>query len=297
MRAMENNVACVLTVAGSDSGGGAGIQADLKTFTALNVYGASVITALTAQNTRGVQGVQVVDASFVEQQLESVLSDLQVTAVKTGMLPNIGIIQVTVQNIKRYKVGIVVVDPVMVATSGDKLIDENDVMDTLMSELFPLATVVTPNIPEAEAISGMKIKNTDDARKACRKMVDELGYRSVLLKGGHITEWDAKVDNSGGSEEDGNGDATNIQASDILYDGKRFDAFSAPWVETKNTHGTGCTLASAIAACLARGQSLKEAVKTAKQFVWQGISSDLNVGHGNGPLYHMHTVQQFDASN
>lgn len=284
-------IPCVLTVAGSDSGGGAGIQADLKSFTALNVYGASVITALTAQNTQGVQGVHVPETSFIEKQLESVLSDIEVRVVKTGMLPNDSIIKVTSTYIKRYKIATVVVDPVMVATSGDSLTSGQDIRKTMISELFPLATIVTPNIPEAETICEMKIECLDDARAACRKLIS-LGCRSVLLKGGHSFSSNNKSTNNDNRQRD---DATNTNATDLFYDGSNWDVFSAPWIETHNTHGTGCTLASAIAARLAHGDSLKEAVRLAKQFVWWGLNSGLQIGTGNGPLYHMQTVNDFQT--
>lgn len=265
----------VVTIAGSDSGGCAGIQADLKTFTALNVFGASVITALTAQNTVGVQAVHVPPSDFIEQQMESIFSDISFSTAKTGMLPSSDIIRLTAATLRRYSIQHVVVDPVLVASSGDSLVKGKTTIQTMIDELFPLASVVTPNIPEAEQLTGLSIRNTDDMRRACEELVS-MGCKSVLLKGGHLNE-----------------DQSASQVSDILYNGESFNAFSAKRIDTKNTHGTGCTLASAVAACLARGDSLEDAVACAKQFVHCGIANGLDIGSGCGPLYHMHTVNKF----
>ena len=282
MRSEIKATPCVLTVAGSDSGGGAGIQADLKTFTALGVYGATVLTALTAQNTVGVQAIHVPPTSFVQQQLQSVLSDIQVSVIKTGMLPNADVIRACAEAIRRYGVKKVVVDPVLVATSGDLLV-QNEAIEFLKSELFPLATVVTPNLPEAEALTGRRVRTISDMRQVCRDFID-MGCQNVLLKGGHTFDGEAQ-----GEEMD-----LSI-ATDILFNGKEFQAFVRPRVDTQNTHGTGCSLASAIAAGLARGSRLDEAVEMAKTFVFHGIEEGLEIGRGHGPLNHMHAIQTFSG--
>ncbi|KAI0565163.1 Phosphomethylpyrimidine kinase [Gracilaria domingensis] len=277
-------VPCVLTVAGSDSGGGAGIQADLKTFTALKVYGASVITALTAQNTKGVQDVHVPPVAIIEKQLKSVLSDIHITALKTGMLPTSDVIRCTAEAIRQYNVPYVVVDPVLVATSGDSLVI-SETRDALVREMFPVATIITPNLPEAEKLSGMSIESTSDLRRACQKLI-EMGCRNVLLKGGHIIEM----------KGNGNMSYDNVDmsvASDIFYDGRDFEVFTGPRIETKNTHGTGCTLAAALASFLAHGENLRDAVRSAKEFVFRGIKDGIEVGHGNGPLNHMHSIRNY----
>lgn len=259
----------VLTIAGSDSGGGAGIQADLKTFTALRVYGASVVTALTAQNTTGVQGIHIPPTQFVEKQLESVLSDIRFDAVKTGMLPTPEIIGVVANAITDYGIKTLVVDPVLVATSGDSLVEDSG-LRALKSDLFPLATLVTPNLPEAERLLGKSIVTISDIRPACREL--SASGCAILLKGGHAVS---------GAEE---------TATDVLFNGSEFHAFSAPRVETRHTHGTGCTLASAIAAELAKGKRLPSAIETSKQFVLRGIQEGLEIGKGSGPLNHMHSI-------
>lgn len=271
-------IPCALTIAGSDSGGGAGIQADLKTFTSLDVYGMTVITAVTAQNTLGVQGISITEASMVSKQLESVLSDIRPQAIKTGMLPTSKIIETISKQLRPISSTTpIIVDPVLIATSGDKLVSST-VVKSLISDLFPIATLVTPNIPEAQVIcgGGIDIRNIDDVRKTARTMVHGLGCKAVLIKGGHLE------------------DAFET-AVDVLYDGNGFEAFASEWVETKNTHGTGCTLGAAIAAGMAKGLSVKQAVKMAKQYVWEGLvkGRELQIGKGNGPLYHMHTVGRF----
>ncbi len=228
----------VLTIAGSDSGGGAGIQADLKTFAALGVYGSSVITALTAQNTVGVQGVFEVDPAFVEQQIDSVMNDIGAHAAKTGMLYNRGIIAAVAKKVKEHGLAELVVDPVMVSATGASLLKKQDV-NALIKELLPLARVVTPNPAEAEVLSGLKIKSVDDMKKAAKKIA-ALGPKSVVVTGG---------------------DLRRRQAVDVLYSDGRFEDMKGPRVKTENTHGTGCTYSSAIAVGLARGKSLSEAVR------------------------------------
>ncbi len=254
-----------LTIAGSDSGGGAGIQADLKTFSALGVFGMSAITALTAQNTVGVQAVYELPASFVAQQIDSVVTDIGVDAVKTGMLANSEIIHVVAEKVREYELPNLVVDPVMRAKSGDPLI-RPEAQETLVRELFPLALVVTPNLPEAEALVGFSIKGIEDMRRAA-EAIHRMGPRYVVVKGGHLQ-----------------GD----ESLDLLYDGERWWEFTAPHIETRNTHGTGCTFASAIAAWLARGESVPEAVRKAKEYITTALryGAQLKLGRGHGPVHH-----------
>ncbi|MFX1312771.1 MAG: bifunctional hydroxymethylpyrimidine kinase/phosphomethylpyrimidine kinase [Promethearchaeota archaeon] len=256
----------VLTIAGSDSGGGAGIQADLKTFSARGVYGMSVITALTAQNTLGVQEVLEISPKFIASQIDSVMTDIGADAWKTGMLANEEIIRIIADRARKYTIEFLVVDPVMIAKSGDTLLKPES-REALISELIPLAFVITPNHHEAQVLSGMEIKSLEDARKAAIVIHDE-GTQNVIIKGGHLP----------GIEK----------AIDILYDGKFFTEFHANRIETKNMHGTGCTFASAIAAELAKGCEIKKAVHIAKAYLTAAIQSavDLNIGHGYGPTNH-----------
>ena len=250
----------VLTIAGSDSGGGAGIQADLKAITLLGGYGMSVITALTAQNTVGVQAIHEVPAWFVATQIDSVLSDIGADAIKTGMLANAEIVEVVAKKIREYGVKRVVVDPVMVAKSGDSLL-RKDAQDALIKRLIPLSMVVTPNLPEASVLSGFKVNSIEGMKKAAHR-IHELGAKNVVVKGGHLKG----------------------MAVDILYDGKRYvEIMEGRRIETKNTHGTGCTFASAIATLLARGETVSEAVRKAKTFITMAIQSGLPLGKGTGP--------------
>ncbi|KAI8825946.1 thiamine biosynthesis protein (Thi-4) [Fimicolochytrium jonesii] len=265
-----------LTVAGSDSGGGAGIQADLKTFNTLSVYGTSVLTALTAQNTVGVQGVQPVPASFILEQTKSVLEDIGCDAAKTGMLFDVETIETVAQIFKQYSITRLVVDPVMVSTSGARLLNENAVT-ALRSTLLPIAEVVTPNIPEAEALSGLKVTSLDDMKAAARAL-HALGPKYVLVKGGHLP-----MTKSGASILAGAKDAHVI---DVLYDGREFVEFVHPFLDTKATHGTGCTLSAAITAGLAKNMDVPLAVKEAIEFVSKGLSTSFTIGHGAGPLNH-----------
>jgi len=249
----------ILTIAGSDSGGGAGIQADLKAITLLGGFGMSVITALTAQNTLGVHGIHEIPPSFVEKQMEVVLSDIGADAIKTGMLAHSEIIRVVARKIRQYGLKYVVVDPVMVAKSGDSLL-RKDAREALIRELIPLAWVVTPNLPEASVLAGFKVTSVEEMRKAARR-IHQLGAKHVVVKGGHLKG----------------------RAVDLLYDGKRFEEIVAPRIKTKNTHGTGCTFASAIATFLARGDSVYGAVQKAKIFITLAIQSGLSLGKGTGP--------------
>jgi hydroxymethylpyrimidine/phosphomethylpyrimidine kinase len=249
----------VLTVAGSDSSGGAGIQTDLKTISALGAYGMSVITALTAQNTLGVQGIHEVPADFVAAQFDSVVDDIGVDAVKTGMLANSEIIKTVADKLKEYGIVKVVVDPVLVAKSGAPLLAPES-RETLVRELLPLALVLTPNIPEAEELSGIAISSEVQMREAARKIY-ALGVRHVLVKGGHLMG----------------------QATDVLFDGRDFHVFSSERIRTSDTHGTGCTYASAIATGLAQGLSVYDAVYNAKKFLTLAIRHALRLGGGQGP--------------
>jgi len=249
----------ILTIAGSDSGGGAGIQADLKAITLLGGYGMSVLTAVTAQNTLGVQAIHEVPAPFVETQIDSVLSDIGVDAIKTGMLANAEIIAVVAKKIEQYKVEKVVVDPVMVAKSGDPLL-RKDAQEALIKRLIPLSMVITPNLMEASVLTGVKVRSIGEMKEAAHRIY-ELGAKHVVVKGGHLKG----------------------KAIDLLYDGERDDEIESPRIDTKNTHGTGCTFASAIATLLARGDTVSEAVRKAKVFITMAIQSSLSLGKGTGP--------------
>ena len=259
-----DRVRTALTIAGSDSGGGAGIQADLKTFSALGVFGMSAITAITAQNTLGVTAVHEIPPEIVAAQIDAVVTDIGVDAAKTGMISNTEIIRVVAAKVREHGISTLVVDPVMVATSGDRLLRE-DAVEALRTDLLPLATVVTPNLPEAEVLIGREIGGLDAMREAARAIVG-LGVRSVIVKGGHLT-----------------GDAV-----DVFYDGSTFTELPARRIETTSTHGTGCTLASAIAALLARGESLDAAISGAKAYVTEAIERAYPIGHGHGPVHHFH---------
>ncbi len=259
-----DRVPTAMTIAGSDSGGGAGIQADLKTFAALGVYGTSALTAITAQNTLGVTGVHEIPTEIIAAQIEAVLTDIGADAVKTGMLASSSIVEVVSRQLKTFRVTALVVDPVMVAKSGDSLLHQ-DAVEALRTLLVPLAAVVTPNVPEAEVLTGVKIVSDDDMRRAAESIVG-MGCGSVVEKGGH---------------RDG-------PATDLFYDGDRFQEFTAPRIDTKNTHGTGCTFASAVAAGLAKGLPLLEAVAQAKDFVTAAIGSSFPIGRGHGPLNHFY---------
>lgn len=288
MPAISTEIPRVLTIAGSDSGGGAGIQADLKTFTALGVYGASVVTALTAQNTLGVQGLHTPPTSFVQQQLTSVLSDIGFQIVKTGMIPNADMIRLVAETLRQHNVPTIIIDPVLIATSGDSLVSGEESMSAMVAELFPLATLVTPNLPEASKLTGQTIRTVSDMREACMKLI-KMGCNNVLLKGGHLAQVVENGNNSLVSDI-----VDNNLVTDILYDGHEFQAFVKPRIDSNNTHGTGCTLASAIAAEMAKGKSLGDAVGVAKEYVYTCIVDGLNLGGGHGPLNHMvHIQSQF----
>ncbi|MBV8715503.1 MAG: bifunctional hydroxymethylpyrimidine kinase/phosphomethylpyrimidine kinase [Chloroflexi bacterium] len=251
-----------MTIAGSDSGGGAGIQADLKTFQALGVYGASTLTAVTAQNTVAVTAVHEIPTDLIAAQVDAVVSDIGVDAAKTGMLSSAAIISTVADRMRHWRIERLVVDPVMVAKSGDRLL-RPDAVEALVRELLPLAMVLTPNVPEAEVLVGHTLETDEEFRQAAREIV-AMGPRSVVMKGGHRA-----------------GDAT-----DILFDGHEFVVFESERFDTKNTHGTGCTLSSAIAAGLARGLSVHESVGEAKRYVTEAIRRSQPLGQGHGPVAH-----------
>lgn len=251
-----------LTIAGSDSGGGAGIQADLKTFTAFRVYGSSVLTAITAQNSVGVQGIQNLPPEFVARQIDSVLGDIGADAVKTGMLSTAAIIRAVAARLREHRVERLVVDPVMIAKSGDPLL-EPDAREALLREVLPLALVVTPNLHEAAALAGIPVGNPEEMEDAARR-IHRLGPRYVLVKGGHLKG----------------------EALDLLFDGRTVTPFRAERVPTPHTHGTGCTYSAAIAAGLARGAAVAEAVGEAKRYVTRAIREGFALGRGVGSLRH-----------
>jgi len=253
-----------LTIAGSDSGGGAGIQADLKTFAAFNVYGMSVITSVTAQNTMGVRAICDISPDIVGKQIEAVMEDIGANATKTGMLSNSSIIRVVGDKIKKYHLEKLVIDPVMVAKSGSHLLEE-EARATLIEELFPLAYIVTPNVFEAEIISGTSINSIKEAEKASI-LIYEKGPKNVLVKGGHLV---------------------TKKAIDILFDGSEFYYYESERIDTKNTHGTGCTLSAAITAGLAKGWGVHQAIEVAKDYISRAIrEAPSNTGKGHGALYH-----------
>lgn len=256
----------LLTIAGSDSCGGAGIQADLKTFSALGTYGMSVINAITAQNTQGVQQVFNLPKDIIASQLDAIFTDIRVDAVKIGMLSTVDIIQTVAAKLREYKPDIVVLDPVMVSKNGSRLLD-TDAVDALISMMLPLCSVVTPNIFEAEVIAGMKITNASEVEAALRT-IHSLGAKNVLIKGGHL----------------------HGNPVDYLFDGSSIHEFSASRIETKNTHGTGCTLSAAIAAFLALGEAMPSAVKLAKDYVTTAIEHSIDLGSGVGPTNHFYSL-------
>jgi len=251
-----------LTIAGSDSGGGAGIQADLKTFAAHGVFGTSAITAVTVQNTLGVHGVEPISPEAVAAQIRAVLGDFPVAAAKTGMLFTAAIIEAVIETIQELKFRTLVVDPVMVASSGDRLL-QPEAEKVLIAKALPAAYVVTPNIPEAEAITGRNIESLDDMRDAAKRIFDTHGARAIV-KGGHRIE----------------------RATDVLYDGLAWYAFATERLEPKNTHGTGCTFSAAIAANLALGKDLIDATRLAKDYVTRCIRHAPGLGGGTGPMNH-----------
>ena len=257
-----------MTIAGSDSGGGAGIQADLKTFSALGVFGTSTLTAITAQNTVGVTAVHEIPTDVIAAQIDAVITDIGADAVKTGMLSSSAIVATVADSVRRHSITNLVVDPVMVAKSGDRLLRE-EAIATICNELIPLAKVVTPNIPEAEDLTGQTIGSDDDARRAAEAIIN-MGAKSVVIKGGH----------------------REGPPTDILYDGEEFAEFTAERIPSTSTHGTGCTFASAVAAGLAHGLETAAAVQQAKEYVTAAIRAAYPIGNGHGPLHHFHAFWQ-----
>ncbi len=266
------NMKTALTIAGSDSSGGAGIQADIKTMTMNGVYAMSVITSLTAQNTTGVRAIQDASPNFLRQQIDAVFEDIYPDAVKIGMVSSSELIHVIADRLRYYKAQNIVLDPVMVATSGSALL-KTDAVQTLLNDLFPLASLVTPNIPEAQFISGLAIESKEDMMAAAKKIGDE--YRcAVLLKGGHSVH----------------------DANDLLYRDGETLWFEGKRINNPNTHGTGCTLSSAIAANLAKGFTLIESIQRAKDYISGALSAMLDLGQGSGPLNHAFNLQGEFAS-
>ncbi len=294
-------LAKALTIAGSDSGGGAGIQADLKTFQELNVYGMSAITAVTVQNTLGVSGVYPLPPEAAAEQIRAVGSDLGVDAVKTGMLFNADIIHAVAEEVRRFRWERLVVDPVMIAKGGAELLQQEAVL-ALKEALLPLALAVTPNIPEAEVLSGMTIRTMEDRRKAA-EIIGAMGPRLVVIKGGHdeanevgtsdeadgetigetIGGYVGKIGQGRSSREDMHAYG---MVTDLLYDGKSFTELTCPRVRTVHTHGTGCTFSAALTAGLAKGMVPLEAVTMARDFIQAAIEDGLDIGHGQGPTNH-----------
>ena len=255
-----------LSIAGSDSSGGAGIQADIKTMTANGVYAMTAITALTAQNTTGVTGIMEVTPEFLAQQLDSIFTDIRPDAVKIGMVSSSALIHVIAEKLKEYKAENIVVDPVMVATSGSKLISD-DAIETLKTCLMPLSSILTPNIPEAEVLSGMKVETEEEMILAAKK-ISETFHCAVLCKGGHQLN----------------------DANDLLYRDGEYKWFHGKRIQNPNTHGTGCTLSSAIASNLAKGYSMDESVKRAKDYISEALEAMLDLGKGSGPMKHCFNV-------
>jgi hydroxymethylpyrimidine/phosphomethylpyrimidine kinase len=262
---MSETIPIALTIAGSDSGGGAGIQADLKTFQAFGVYGTSVITAITAQNTRGVSAVHAIPLTLVRAQLEAVVSDLRPSALKTGMLATAELVTTVAADIRRHGLRSYVLDPVMVATSGDRLLAE-DAVDAMRRELLPLATVVTPNLQEAALLADMPVTSLVEMRVAAER-IRRLGAAAVLVKGGHLED----------------------EAIDLLLDDAGERLWRRPRIDTPHTHGTGCTLSAAIAACLASGDTLTDSVEHATRYVAKAIALAPGLGSGRGPINHLVT--------
>lgn len=256
----------VLTIAGSDSCGGAGIQADLKTFSAHGVYGMSVITAITAQNTMGVFAVQDIEREIIEKQISCIYEDIKVEAVKIGMVSKIETIEAISEGLLKYKAKNIVVDTVMISKSGYDLLKPES-KEALIKKLIPIATIVTPNLPEAEVILGREIKSLEEMVSAAKEIYN-MGPSNVLVKGGHLAD----------------------DATDVLYDGREIYFLKGERIETKNTHGTGCTLSSAIASNLALGYEVKEAVERAKAYITMAIEHSFSIGHGVGPTHHFYKL-------
>ena len=263
----ERRVARVMTIAGSDSGGGAGIQADLKTFGAMGVFGTCAITTITAQNTLGVSDVLETPVPLIEAQIDAIISDIGTDAVKTGMLSSDEIIHAVAERLEFHNLNVAVIDPVMVASTGAPLLRE-DAVGAMRDVLTPMATILTPNTREASTLTGMEVNTVDEAKAAAKALVEDFGAQNAIVKGGHLEG----------------------PATDILYDGSDFTIFTTERIDTRNTHGTGCTLASAIAAGLAKGLDVPNAVQQAKDFVTAAMRASYPVGQGHGPLNHFYRL-------
>jgi hydroxymethylpyrimidine/phosphomethylpyrimidine kinase len=272
---VDHTIPIVLTIAGSDSGGGAGIQADIKAISATGSYACSAIAALTAQNSQGVSGIYPIEPSFVEQQLDALFADFDIQAIKVGMLSDSQIIQSVVKKLTQYPIQHLVVDPVMVATSGDLLL-ETSAINSLKSELLPLADLITPNLAEAAALVGRPIPASDTELTQLIEQLKALPTKAVLLKGGHIEQGDESID--------------------YLICGDQVTIFTGRLINTQNTHGTGCTLSSAIASYLAQGSTLSEAIQQAKAYLTQALihADRLNIGHGHGPVHHFYASHSYE---
>ncbi|MCY9870880.1 bifunctional hydroxymethylpyrimidine kinase/phosphomethylpyrimidine kinase [Vibrio barjaei] len=273
MTSSTSKTPIVLTIAGSDSGGGAGIQADIKAISATGAYACSVITALTAQNTQGVSGILGIDPQFVKAQLDAVFSDLDVVAVKIGMLADASIIRAVAEKIRQYQPKYVVLDPVMVATSGDLLL-ESSAIDALKAELLPLATVITPNLPEGAALLGTQVPQSQNDMEALIDQLRALNTAAILLKGGHLE--------------------SDSSSNDLLITQDDVSIFETTRINTKNTHGTGCTLSSAIASYLSQNNTLHQAVSNGKSYITQAIThaDELDIGKGHGPVHHFYALNR-----
>ncbi len=265
---IERRVARVMTIAGSDSGGGAGIQADLKTFGAMGVFGTCAITTITAQNTLGVDDVLEMPIPLIEAQIDAIMSDIGADVVKTGMLSSAEIIHAVAARLSFHNLTLAVIDPVMVASTGAPLLRE-DAVGAMRDVLTPMAAVLTPNTREAGTLTGMDVNTVDDAKAAAKTLVEEFGARSAVVKGGHIEG----------------------PATDVLYDGSDFISFTSERIDTRNTHGTGCTLASAIAAGLAEGLDVPTSIGQAKEYVTAAMRASYPVGQGHGPLNHFYKIR------
>ena len=263
----ERRVVRVMTIAGSDSGGGAGIQADLKTFGAMGVFGTCAVTTITAQNTLGVTDVLETPIPLIQAQIDAIVSDIGTDAVKTGMLSSTEIIEAVAERLDFHNLKVAVIDPVMVASTGAPLLRE-DAVDAMRDVLTRRATVLTPNTREARILTGMEVNTVEDARAAAKMLVEEFGAQNVVVKGGHIEG----------------------PATDILYDGSDFTTFTTERIDTTNTHGTGCTLGSAIAAGLAKGLDVPTSIQQAKDYVTAAMRASYSVGQGHGPLNHFHEL-------
>ena len=262
----------VLSIAGSDSSGGAGIQADIKTIIANGCYAETAITALTAQNTLGVRDILNVEPSFLENELDAIFEDIKPDAVKIGMVSDKELIKSIVKKLKQYNAKNIVVDPVMVATSGSKLLSD-DAINTLVTELIPIADIITPNIPEAEVLSGMKINNVADMEKAI-KIIAKLGSKATLLKGGHMVN----------------------DANDLLYENNKLIWINGKRINNTNTHGTGCTLSSAIASNLAKGHNIENSIKRSKHYLSSCLEQMLDLGKGSGPMDHGWNFKEIEGT-